>query len=125
MIVGIGLLFTVLFHLFTPEVKLSPTQKSSSFVYERLKPDRTDPVTDITTTDFPESRNTDGVAKPSVSYDTNTAHCHDDRQILVEKEEGIMEGQKGRVEERRRKVSWKDWLKEPQFYQVLWPFPVT
>ena len=117
-IVVIGLMFTGLFHYFTPEVKLSPTQKSSSFVYERLKPDRTNPVQ--ANTDFTVNTDSELTDKPCTSYNTRSLHNGDmDRQIVEQDE--CRDRQIAPEEEYhdgRKKISWKDWLKEPQFYQV-------
>ena len=117
-IVTIGLMFAGLFHYFTPEVKLSPTRKSSSFVYERLKPDRTNPVQ--ASTDFTVNTDSELTDKPCSSYNTRSLHNGDmDRQIVEQDE--CRDREIAPVEEYhdgRKKISWKDWLKEPQFYQV-------
>ena len=116
------LMFTGLFHYFTPEVKLSPTRKSSSFVYERLKPDRTNPVQ--ASTDFTVNTDSELTDKPCSSYNTRSLHNGDmDRQIVEQNE--CKDREIAPVEEYhdgRKKISWKDWLKEPQFYQVNVPF---
>ena len=114
-------MFTGLFHYFTPEVKLSPTRKSSSFVYERLKPDRTNPITDIqTSTDFTRNADSELTDKPSSSYHTRSLHNGDtDRQIVEQDECRDREiAPEEEYHDARKKIIWKDWLKEPQFYQV-------
>ena len=117
-------MFTGLFHYFTPEVKLSPTRKSSSFVYERLKPDRTNPVQ--ASTDFTLNKDSDLTGKPCSSYNTMSdmeslvQHSSDMERQIVEQDE-CRDRQIAPEEEYhdgRKKISWKDWLKEPQFYQV-------
>ena len=115
-------MFTGLFHYFTPEVKLSPTRKSSSFVYERLKPDRTNQITDIPQdTDSVVNTDSEMTDKPGSSYNTRSLHnTHADRQIVEHNE--CRDRQIAPEEEYhdgRMKISWKDWLKEPQFYQVM------
>ena len=117
-------MFTGLFHYFTPEVKLSPTRKSSSFVYERLKPDRSNQIPDMPKSkDLEVNPDTEILdsEKPCSSYNTRSLHnSHVDRQIVEQDE--FRERQIAPEEEYhdgRKKISWKDWLKEPQFYQVI------
>ena len=72
------------FPLFTPEVKLSPTRKSSSFVYERLKADRTNQIQD---TDLVVNTDSEMTDKPGSSYNTRSLHnTHADRQIVEQNE---------------------------------------
>ncbi len=129
MIVGIGLLFTVLFHIYTPEVKVRPTQRSSSLFYERLKPERRRINPNIEINEAAEiledndSRYADCSAKPSSSYMGAGDTCdHADCQIEAAAEEVHDDPVGHRIgkgdDSERKKMSLCDWLKEPQFYQV-------
>ena len=93
-------------------------------MYERLKPDRTLPVTDMQSTDLAVHTDSEITDKPcsssSLSYNTRSLHNRDiDKQIVAQEE--CRDRQIAPEEEYhdgRKKISWKDWLKEPQFYQV-------
>ena len=74
-------------------------------------------------TDFTVNTDSELTDQPCSSYNTKSLHNGDiDRQIVEQDE--CRDREIAPVEEYhdgRKKISWKDWLKEPQFYQVSDP----